>query len=55
MGEAVEHSFSKMTATDVEAIAAYIRTVLPVSDGSKQPRGAWGKPATDVARCVASH
>jgi mono/diheme cytochrome c family protein len=50
MGEAVEHSFSKMTPADVEAIATYIRTVPAVSDGSEAPRGAWGKPAADVAR-----
>jgi mono/diheme cytochrome c family protein len=50
MGEAVEHSFSKMTDADVTAIAAYVRTVPAVEDGSKQSRGSWGKPATDVTR-----
>ncbi|SDR30969.1 Cytochrome c, mono-and diheme variants [Paraburkholderia fungorum] len=50
MGEAVEHSFSKMTDADVTAIAAYVRTVPAVEDGSKQPRGSLGKPATDVTR-----
>nr|WKF61393.1 Fructose dehydrogenase cytochrome subunit [Paraburkholderia busanensis] len=50
MGEAVEHSFSKMTDADVDAIATYVRTVPAVDDGSKQPRGTWGKPATDVTR-----
>jgi mono/diheme cytochrome c family protein len=50
MGEAVEHSFSKMTDADVAAITTYVHTVPAVEDGSKQPRGSWGKPATDVTR-----
>jgi mono/diheme cytochrome c family protein len=50
MGEAVEHSFSKMSDADIAAIATYVHTVPAVEDGSKQPRSAWGKPSTDVTR-----
>lgn len=50
MGEAVEHSFSKMTDADVAAITTYVHTVPAVEDGSKRPRGSWGNPATDVTR-----
>ncbi|MET3232725.1 UNVERIFIED_ORG: mono/diheme cytochrome c family protein [Burkholderia sp. 1263] len=50
MGEAVEHSFSKMTGADIDAIATYVRTVPAVSDGGTRSRSAWGQPSTDVAR-----
>lgn len=50
MGEAVQHSFSQMSADDIDAIATYIRTVPAVSDGSKQPRHGWGNPASDATR-----
>ena len=50
MGEAVQHSFSQMSADDIDAIATYIRTVPAVSDGSKQPRHGWGNPANDATR-----
>jgi mono/diheme cytochrome c family protein len=50
MGEAVEHSFSKMSDADIDAIATYVRTVPAVEGGSSQPRSTWGKPSTDVTR-----
>ncbi|MDB5992226.1 MAG: cytochrome c family protein [Herbaspirillum sp.] len=50
MGEAIQHSFSQMSAADIDAIATYIRTVPAVSDGSRQPRHSWGNPASDAAR-----
>jgi hypothetical protein len=31
MGEAVDHSFSKLTAEDVHALVAYLRTVPAVA------------------------
>jgi mono/diheme cytochrome c family protein len=50
MGEAVQHSFSKLSAADVDAIAAYLHTVPAVHDNSARPRHAWGMPATDAVR-----
>ena len=50
MGEAVQHSFSQMSDTDITAIATYIRTVPAVSNGDSRSRSAWGTPATDAAR-----
>ncbi|MBP0656657.1 hypothetical protein J8J20_22545, partial [Mycobacterium tuberculosis] len=47
MGEAVQHSFSKMTMQDVQAIAEYLRTVPAVSNNLERARQDWGKPATD--------
>jgi mono/diheme cytochrome c family protein len=52
MGEAVEHSFSKMTDADIDAIATYVRTVPAVNDGSSQPRNAWGAPDRAWRRSV---
>ena len=49
MGEAVEHSFSRMNHNDVMAIAAYIKTVPPVSDGKALPRQTQGAPSNVVA------
>jgi mono/diheme cytochrome c family protein len=49
MGEAVEHSFSHLQASDLDAIATYIRTVPAVEDGSAAPRQSLGNGATDVA------
>ena len=48
MGEAVQHSFSRMTMQDVESIAEYLRTVPAVSNNLERARQDWGKPATDV-------
>ena len=48
MGEAVEHSFSHLSAQDVDAIATYIRTIPAVDDGSAAPRTTLGRNATDV-------
>ncbi|MHA6821551.1 c-type cytochrome [Ralstonia pseudosolanacearum] len=48
MGEAVQHSFSRMTEQDVRAIAEYLRTVPAVSTGAQRARHGWGTPATDV-------
>lgn len=50
MGEAVEHSFSQMSDSDLRSIATYVRTLPAVSDGSSQSRSAFGTPATDVAK-----
>ena len=50
MGEAVEHSFSHLQASDLDAIATYIRTIPAVEDGSSAPRQSLGNPATDVAK-----
>ena len=49
MGEAVEHSFSHLQASDLDAIATYIRTIPAVEDGSTAPRQSLGNPATDVS------
>lgn len=47
MAEAVTHSFSRMTRSDVDAIAAYIAAVPAVHDaGDKQPAYSYGKPGT---------
>ena len=32
MGEAVEHSFQHLSANDIDAIATYVKTVLPIPD-----------------------
>jgi mono/diheme cytochrome c family protein len=48
MGEAVQHSFSRMTTQDLGAIAEYLRSVPAVSDNLERARQDWGKPATDV-------
>ncbi|MFK0166425.1 c-type cytochrome [Rhizobium sp. NPDC090279] len=50
MGEAVEHSFSKLTQQDVAAIATYIKTVAPLHDASDdQSRFGYGKPFSELA------
>lgn len=49
MGEAVEHSFSSLTKADVAAIAAYIKTVPPVTDANARPRQTQGAPSNVVA------
>ncbi|KHK56184.1 cytochrome C [Ralstonia sp. A12] len=48
MGEAVQHSFSRMTERDILAMAEYLRTVPAVSNNLERARQDWGKPATDV-------
>lgn len=50
MAEAIEHSFSKMSAADIGAIVTYIRTLPAVPDGSSKPRFAWGQPLEDGLR-----
>ena len=42
MGEAVEHSFSKLSDADIAAIATYIHSVPAVGDATTRPRYAWG-------------
>lgn len=50
MGEAVEHSFSKLTPDDISAIAAYIKTVAPLHDTADQTsRFDYGKPVSALA------
>jgi cytochrome c553 len=49
MGEAVEHSFSALTKTDVAAIASYVKAVPPVTDGKARPRQTQGAPSNVVA------
>lgn len=45
MGLAVQNSFSKLTDADLRSIAAYVKTVPPVSTGAKEPRSGWSKSA----------
>lgn len=45
MGTAVQNSFSHLTDDDVKSIAAYIKTVPPVTDPSATPRSGWTKSA----------
>ncbi|NMM03241.1 c-type cytochrome [Paraburkholderia sp. RP-4-7] len=45
MGEAVEHSFSKLADSDLTAIAAYIRTVPAATGLDRKPRSEQGRPA----------
>lgn len=49
MSEAVEHGLSKLSDQDVKAIATYIHTVPPVSDGSDKPRDSWGQPLNGLS------
>ena len=49
MGEAVQHSFSRLTNADVAAIAAYVKSVPPVSDGNAPSRQKLGAPSNVVA------
>jgi mono/diheme cytochrome c family protein len=47
MGEAVEHSFQYLTASDIAAIATYIRTIPAVRDASdSQSRFGYGNPGS---------
>ncbi|KXV34809.1 sorbitol dehydrogenase [Gluconobacter thailandicus] len=49
MGEAVEHSFSKLTDEDLHAIAAYIRQIPKIEDSqAKQPRDRFGVAAQPI-------
>ncbi|MFC4277709.1 cytochrome c [Achromobacter aloeverae] len=51
MAEAIDHSLSKLSDADLDAIAMYIKSVAPVAGGTaSQPAYAFGKPATDEAR-----
>jgi len=52
MGEAVQHSFSQLSATDLDAIVTYIRTVPAVRDssGDNQARQTRGLPGSAVAQ-----
>ena len=45
MGEAVQHSFSQLTDSDLRAMVTYIQSVPPVKDGSQKSRAAWGNPS----------
>ncbi|ALM81848.1 cytochrome c [Bordetella sp. N] len=50
MAEAIDHSFSKMTDADLNAIAVYIKSAAPVATGAAgKPAYAYGAPATDEA------
>lgn len=50
MGEAIEHSFSKLSQQDISAIATYIKTVPPLHDASDdQSRFGYGKPVSQLA------
>lgn len=45
MAEAIEHSFSHLSDSDLQAIAAYIKTVAPVHDAADtQAPDTWGAP-----------
>lgn len=46
MGLAVQNSFSQLTDDDLKSIAAYIKTVPPVSEAGAQPRSGWTRSAT---------
>ncbi|MNO64731.1 Gluconate 2-dehydrogenase cytochrome c subunit precursor [compost metagenome] len=48
MGDAVEHSYQYLTEADLKAMASYLRSVRPVTDGERKARFQWGKPAEDV-------
>ncbi len=49
MGEAVEHSLSKLSAQDIHAIVVYLRAQRPVRDPAEaRPRFDWGQPREDV-------
>ena len=47
MGEAVDHSFSRMTPEDIRAVVAYLRSVPPIASV--------GLPATLAPPAAASH
>ena len=47
MGEAVDHSFSRMTPEDIRAVVAYLRSVPPIASA--------GLPATLAPPATASH
>jgi len=50
MAEAIEHSFSHLTAQDISAIATYIKTVPPQHTASDhQSRFSYGKPYSALA------
>ncbi|TMV81141.1 c-type cytochrome [Thioclava sp. BHET1] len=52
MGTAVQKSFSKLHPDDIEAIAAYIKTVPAVGTGARLPRSGWSKDAAVPADTV---
>jgi mono/diheme cytochrome c family protein len=45
MAEAVQHSFSKLSDSDIGAMVTYIQSVPAVRDGSHISRAAWGAPS----------
>jgi cytochrome c553 len=47
MGEAVEHSFSKLSDADLSAMVTYMHSVPAVNKGSTKSRYAWGVPNRD--------
>lgn len=49
MAEAISYSFSKMTDGDLQAIAAYIKSVPAVASDDKGSRFDQGKPAHELA------
>jgi len=51
MGEAVEHSFQYLSDADLNAMAAYVRTVPAIHDPSdRRSRFAFGTASSDLAR-----
>ncbi|QOW20591.1 cytochrome c [Lysobacter ciconiae] len=50
MGEAVEHSLSKLPEQDLRDIVTYLRAQKPVRDpADEKPRHGWGAPSEDVS------
>jgi mono/diheme cytochrome c family protein len=50
MAEAVQNSLQYLPAADLAAIAAYLKSTVPIRDpGDSQAAHAWGQPASDEA------
>lgn len=50
MGEAVEHSLSKLPEQDLRDIVTYLRAQKPIRDpADEKPRHGWGEPHEDVS------
>jgi mono/diheme cytochrome c family protein len=50
MAEVVANSLQYLSEADLRATAAYLKSVVPISDDSARPRDAWGEPMKPFIR-----
>ncbi|RIX68981.1 c-type cytochrome, partial [Acidovorax cavernicola] len=49
MAEAIDHSLRHLSEADLRAIATYLQSTPPISEGSNQPTFSWGQAGDQLA------